>query len=201
MLTIGISTSHAQSTQTVETQVGNAGDGGSGGGGGTGNDNLGPGEFIIPVNCNITYSTTTHVGHTPFGLDINRPGEIDKGNPVFASADGVVWDDKYKFSDGQIVIQHEGSWYTVYAHMQNVIVRRGQRVNAGQKIGEINNKGNSFGSHLHVGHSRGNPYYGWPSFSVTNYKQVCYKRYGCNPVSLRYNPIDRVGPLLNRGCP
>ncbi|MFR9794507.1 peptidoglycan DD-metalloendopeptidase family protein [Streptomyces sp. MS06] len=49
----------------------------------------------------------------------------------------------------QVVIQHTGGYYTQYAHLAAVAVDQGQRVAAGQWIGQSGTSGNSTGPHLH----------------------------------------------------
>nr|MDP9467024.1 M23 family metallopeptidase [Actinomycetota bacterium] len=48
-----------------------------------------------------------------------------------------------------VVVGHGGSLSTAYAHMSIISVRSGQRVERGQKVGEVGNEGNSTGPHLH----------------------------------------------------
>ncbi|HYQ83204.1 MAG TPA: M23 family metallopeptidase, partial [Rubrobacter sp.] len=37
----------------------------------------------------------------------------------------------------------------LYAHMKNRVVKKGDRVNVGEKIGEVGDSGNASGCHLH----------------------------------------------------
>ena len=48
-----------------------------------------------------------------------------------------------------VIIQHSGGWMTVYAHMDAMNVRRGARVNVGQKIGTIGQTGKVDSPQLH----------------------------------------------------
>ena len=50
-----------------------------------------------------------------------------------------------------VTIQHANGWRTRYQHMKygSVVVKKGQQVKAGQKLGLIGNTGNSKGRHLH----------------------------------------------------
>jgi uncharacterized protein YgiM (DUF1202 family) len=53
----------------------------------------------------------------------------------------------------QVRIRHQQNgkvFHTIYAHLSETLVRKGQRVSAGQKIALADNTGNSFGSHLHL---------------------------------------------------
>ena len=38
---------------------------------------------------------------------------------------------------------------TVYAHCKTIYVKEGQKINQGEKIGEVGSTGNSTGPHLH----------------------------------------------------
>jgi murein DD-endopeptidase MepM/ murein hydrolase activator NlpD len=49
----------------------------------------------------------------------------------------------------QIVIRHRDGYFTQYAHLSRIYVRRGQRVAAGQRIGRSGATGNVTGPHLH----------------------------------------------------
>ncbi|MFA3877199.1 peptidoglycan DD-metalloendopeptidase family protein [Streptomyces sp. MMCC 100] len=49
----------------------------------------------------------------------------------------------------QVVIQHAGGYCTQYAHLAAVAVDQGDRVDAGQWIGQSGTTGNSTGPHLH----------------------------------------------------
>lgn len=79
------------------------------------------------------------------------------GANVYACADGEVTEagerPKSHPYGVQIRIKHVfGSdiYETVYAHLQEALVKKGDKVTAGQRIGLADNTGNSFGSHLHL---------------------------------------------------
>ena len=80
------------------------------------------------------------------GLDLSSP----RGTPVYASADGVV---KYIGVAGgygrMVKIDHKYGFETRYGHMSKYVVRRGQTIKRGQKIGEVGNTGLSTAPHLH----------------------------------------------------
>lgn len=48
-----------------------------------------------------------------------------------------------------VMILHDNNLVTLYAHMEKVCVKQGQKVAKGQKLGFIGNTGNSTGAHLH----------------------------------------------------
>ena len=74
-----------------------------------------------------------------------------QGTPVIATADGVVLEIKRSGKGpGNIVeIGHDGGYRTLYAHLQDIVVRKGERVKAGRKIANVGMSGNSFAPHLH----------------------------------------------------
>lgn len=74
-----------------------------------------------------------------------------QGTPVIATADGVVLEVKRSGKGpGNIVeIGHDGGYCTLYAHLQDIVVRKGERVKAGRKIANVGMSGNSFAPHLH----------------------------------------------------
>jgi murein DD-endopeptidase MepM/ murein hydrolase activator NlpD len=71
------------------------------------------------------------------------------GTPILAVADGKITNASWGKSYGkQIVMAVDGGW-VIYAHLNAVRVKPGQRVKKGQIIGESGNTGNSSGPHLH----------------------------------------------------
>ena len=74
-----------------------------------------------------------------------------QGTPVIATADGVVLEVKRsgKGSGNIVEIGHDGGYRTLYAHLQDIVVRKGEHVKAGRKIANVGMSGNSFAPHLH----------------------------------------------------
>jgi len=80
------------------------------------------------------------------GVDYAAP----TGTPVRSVGDGTVsfagWQNGY----GNVVqVQHGGDRMTLYAHLSRIDVRRGQRVEQGQRIGAVGMTGWATGPHLH----------------------------------------------------
>ena len=73
------------------------------------------------------------------------------GTPIYATADGVVCEESDGYSGyGIIVVINHGRGYkTAYAHLSKKIVRPGQKVKRGDKIGYMGSTGLSVGTHLH----------------------------------------------------
>jgi N-acetylmuramoyl-L-alanine amidase len=75
-----------------------------------------------------------------------------KGNPVLATADGIVEEAGTisTFAWGKIIrIKHEEIYETVYAHLSSVQVKKGDKVKRGDIIGNAGSTGESTGPHLH----------------------------------------------------
>ncbi|MGB9661704.1 MAG: peptidoglycan DD-metalloendopeptidase family protein [Moorellaceae bacterium] len=79
------------------------------------------------------------------GIDLPAP----EGTPVFAVQDGRVLWDRENAAYGLCVILDHGGLKTMYGHLADIAVRKGEKVKAGQVIGYIGNTGLSTGPHLH----------------------------------------------------
>ncbi len=75
------------------------------------------------------------------------------GKPVVASATGIVQRTGWvKFAGRRVTILHPNGVVTYYAHLSKILVKPGQKVNAGDIIGYIGNSGHTIGRtgcHLH----------------------------------------------------
>ena len=103
----------------------------------------GDGKFVWPVTGPI--SQYAHDGH--WALDIAVPegttvGAADRGTVVMAG-----WNPSgYGF---RVVIDHGNDYVTLYAHLRDIYVEKGQVVGKGQVIGVSGSNGNITGPHLH----------------------------------------------------
>ncbi|HWP18459.1 MAG TPA: peptidoglycan DD-metalloendopeptidase family protein [Burkholderiaceae bacterium] len=80
------------------------------------------------------------------GVDYGAP----TGTPVRTVGDGVVEFAGVQNGYGNVVyIKHSGERVTVYAHLSRIDVRKGQRVEQGQRIGAVGATGWATGPHLH----------------------------------------------------
>jgi len=80
------------------------------------------------------------------GIDIST----DKGNPVYATADGTVASAAPAGEYGNlIVLTHEFGLSTRYGHLSRFNVHAGERVARGDVIGYVGSTGRSTGAHLH----------------------------------------------------
>jgi len=73
-----------------------------------------------------------------------------KGTPIQATGDGKVITAKRSPSYGRyVVIRHNDEYETLYAHMDEIMVLKGQKVKRGEQIGTVGNTGRSTAPHLH----------------------------------------------------
>ncbi len=80
------------------------------------------------------------------GVDIAAP----VGTPVLAADSGVVIFSGTLHGYGNtVIIRHDDSYATVYAHNERNLVSEGARVASGQQIGEIGRSGRTTGANLH----------------------------------------------------
>ena len=72
------------------------------------------------------------------------------GTPIYATGNGTVTKAGWQSGYGRVVVINHGYGYeTLYAHMNKIDVRKGQKVVRGEVIGEVGNTGKSTGPHLH----------------------------------------------------
>lgn len=119
-------------------------------------------EYILPVKKEdikeVRTDSPAHIGPLKNAIDYAIP----EGTPVLAAADGEVIsikddsnvggpDIKYWDDGNRVVLKHKNKEYSAYEHFKykGIIVKKGQKVIAGEIIGYSGNTGYSFGPHLH----------------------------------------------------
>lgn len=119
----------------------------------------GPGKFGLPIQGMTKGHISSHFGPRPSpgagigssdhqGLDIAFP----TGTKVLACESGTISLAGENGGYGKcIIINHSNNLQTIYAHLNTINVKKGQKVVRGQVIGEVGNTGNSTGPHLHLG--------------------------------------------------
>jgi murein DD-endopeptidase MepM/ murein hydrolase activator NlpD len=121
----------------------------------------------VPSICPVpvgTFVLTSPFGNrtSPFTNTIDFHSGIDlaarEGTPVLAAGGGrVVFAGRYPLRRnvrwwryGNVVVMAHGERYlTIYAHMEEIMVRRGQNLRRGEQIGTVGNTGWSTSPHLH----------------------------------------------------
>lgn len=103
--------------------------------------------LIRPVSGTITSRFGARSRGTHTGLDI----ATSSGTPIQAAAAGTVIYSGYKGSYGNlVVIAHNDTVQTYYAHCSKLYVNAGDTVNQGDVIAAVGSTGNSTGPHLHL---------------------------------------------------
>ena len=80
-----------------------------------------------------------------------------EGDEVSASEDGMVAyvGNELKGYGNLIIVKHSSGWITAYAHLKNSLVKRGQKVNKGEKIATVGSTGNVTSPQLYFGLRKG----------------------------------------------
>lgn len=100
------------------------------------------------LGSGFAYRRDPFTGEREFhtGVDI----VANAGTPVYATADGVVVEAGRLSSYGKAVfVSHGGGLATRYGHLSEILVRPGQRVRRGDRIGSVGATGRATGFHLH----------------------------------------------------
>jgi len=109
-----------------------------------------PGDWIWPVPQGrvISYYGASRKTHRHQGVDIAGR----HGDPVLATRSGrVVYSGAEMRGYGKtVIIDHGDGLHSLYAHNSALLVRKGQRVNGGQKIARVGRSGNASAEHCHL---------------------------------------------------
>ena len=114
-----------------------------------------------------------------YGMDFSAP----IGTPIYATGNGVV--EKIKRSRSKkdygnyILINHGYDYQSFYAHLDKVLVSKGQKVKRGDLIGHVGNTGKSTAPHLHY--------------------EIRYKKQKINPVNFYHSDLtpEEYEQMLN----
>ncbi len=106
----------------------------------------GTGGYVLPTKGLFTSGFGARWGTFHAGIDVAGP----IGTPIYAVAAGTVIDAGPASGFGLWVrIRHDDGTVTVYGHLHDFFVSRGERVPAGMQIARMGNRGDSTGPHLH----------------------------------------------------
>lgn len=111
------------------------------------------GRFAYPVErwTRVTDRFGAHRGEgfRHGGIDLAIGGTLSR-SPIYASCNGTVSVSTYSSTYGNYVVVDCGEgWATLYAHMSEVYVSRGDRVTQSDVLGRSGSTGFSTGEHLH----------------------------------------------------
>ena len=112
-------------------------------------------KFIYPIDKYIitgVYGSQRILNGKPrrphYGIDFHAP----EGTPVKSMMDGVVTlvaNDMY-FTGGTIIFDHGHGVSTLYMHMKDINVKKGQKVKKGEIVGTLGQSGRATGPHLDI---------------------------------------------------
>lgn len=82
-----------------------------------------------------------------FGLDLAS----SKGTPIYAAQGGTVIyaGNGFRGYGRFIIVENNFGWATFYSHLDKMLVKNGEHVEKGQKIGKMGRTGRATGPHLH----------------------------------------------------
>ncbi|MDO5667870.1 MAG: peptidoglycan DD-metalloendopeptidase family protein [Alcaligenaceae bacterium] len=120
-------------------------------------------EFRKAIPSNVVLDRPVDGGRysSPFGLRRFFNGEernphagldiaVPQGTPVKSSADGVVTiTGDYFFNGKTVFVDHGQGLISMYCHLSEIDVVKGQTVSRGEVVGKVGNTGRSTGPHLH----------------------------------------------------
>ena len=102
------------------------------------------GEVSSEYGYRINPVTGVYTLHN--GIDI----AANIGEKVYAALDGVVYTAEYDSGFGKhVIIEHSGGLRTVYAHLSEMKVEEGEKIDKGAVVGLVGSTGRSTGPHLH----------------------------------------------------
>ncbi|MFC5286161.1 M23 family metallopeptidase [Actinokineospora guangxiensis] len=103
-------------------------------------------KYVRPTVGSFTSGFGARWGTTHYGIDIAN----SIGTPIVSVADGYVIETGPASGFGLWVrVQHDDGTIGVYGHINDYVVREGERVKAGELIAHMGNRGQSTGPHLH----------------------------------------------------
>jgi lipoprotein NlpD len=107
------------------------------------------GRLIWPASLEAKLSSRFGRRWLSFHEGIDLSGE--EGLPIYAAHDGVVVysGDGIKGYGNLVILKASYGLLTVYAHNRKNLVRKGEKVDRGEKIATLGSSGHSTGPHLH----------------------------------------------------
>lgn len=113
--------------------------------------------FLMPMSQDDIYRVSDYFGHRidPFDGTKHFHHGIDYaglvGSPVYATGNGKIILVKHSKTGygNEIVIDHGYGFKTRYAHLNEIIIKEGQKVKRGEQIATLGSSGKSTGPHLH----------------------------------------------------
>ena len=111
-------------------------------------DWLAPVSGVVTSACGERENPVLHKQELHDGLDI----AVSEGTDVVAVKSGTVTEVRTSATYGKLLRYETTDGYTIlYAHLSEVLVKKGEKVRQGQVVARSGNTGLSTGPHLHYG--------------------------------------------------
>ena len=113
--------------------------------------------FVYPLRGRIRVTGNFGVRKNPFtsrGYEVHQGLDLAAryGTEVFVAARGkVILQGYHRIYGKYIIVQHDNGYRTLYGHLSRILVKRGERLEQGEKIAYSGSTGRSTGPHLHFG--------------------------------------------------
>jgi murein DD-endopeptidase MepM/ murein hydrolase activator NlpD len=136
-------------------------------------------QFGRTVDASRLYQSGTHDG-VDFRASVGTPVKAALSGTVYEINHGAV---PYCQYGKWVLVKHNNGLTTLYAHLSNISVEKGQAVSTGEVLGFAGNTGYATGPHLH--------------FTVYASDAVSLKQYSCKSGKSVTIPIASVKAYLN----
>ncbi len=136
-------------------------------------------QFGKTVDASRLYQSGTHDG-VDFRASVGTPVRAALSGTVYEINHGAVQNCQY---GKWVLVKHTNGLTTLYAHLSNISVSKGQEVSTGEVIGFAGNTGYATGPHLH--------------FTVYASEALSLKQYSCKSGSSVMIPIAPINAYLN----
>jgi len=105
--------------------------------------------FVLPLDPGV-YRRTSKYGQRKTSFHAGVDLGAGSGTPIYAAGDGVIEKQETIGSYGlTTIVRHDNGLVTYYAHQSRYVKRLGDKVAAGDTIGEVGKSGAATGPHLH----------------------------------------------------
>ncbi len=99
-----------------------------------------------PLNCEFRVGRGFNPKKKHYGVDLITK----EGCPVLSVEQGLVHFAGTLRGYGKTVIVKHSDFFSLYAHLSQIIVKKGQKVQRGEKLGSVGRTGNASTPHLHL---------------------------------------------------
>ena len=115
-------------------------------------EDITPETIILPSSAPITsgWGRRWHPILRKMRMHHGTDFDANRGSPVWAAHQGVVETATYMKDFGRVIVLNHGNGFsTLYGHLNKILVKYGDIVSQGQRIGDVGSSGLSTGPHLH----------------------------------------------------